>query len=160
MMMEDHLMSYTCEAIERPEQATLSIRTRAAEENLPATVGKAYGAIMQYLGEIGAAPVGAPFVVYYNMDMQDLDMEIGFPVAHKIDGKGDIQPRIIPAGRYAACLFTGPYDKLASAYQGLTAFVAENGYQAEGISYEFYLNDPGTTPPEQLQTHILFPLNP
>ena len=36
--------------------------------------------IAQYLAEQSEQPAGAPFVAYYNMDMQNLDVEIGFPV--------------------------------------------------------------------------------
>ena len=151
-------MTYRCETIDRPAQSVLSIRTRAAVQDLPQVMGKAYGAIMQYLGELGVPPAGAPFVAYFNMDMQDLDMEIGFPVMQPLPGKGEIQPSEIPGGKAATCLHTGSYPELSQAYQALYAWVNESGYQATGASYEFYLNDPEETPPEKLQTQIVFPL--
>jgi effector-binding domain-containing protein len=36
--------------------------------------------------------------------------------------------------------------------------VQDSGYQASGVSYEIYLNDPTCTPPQELRTQILFPL--
>jgi len=68
-------------------------------ETMAQVLGKAYGAIAQYLGELGEQPAGPPFVAYYNMDMQALDVEIGFPVSRKLSGKGDIQASEIPGGK-------------------------------------------------------------
>ena len=151
-------MSYTCEAMERSTQLTLSIRTRTSVQDLPQVFGKAYGAIAQYLGELGEQPAGPPFAAYYNMDMQNLDVEIGFPVSKKLSGKGDIKASEIPGGKVATCLHVGPYSAIAPAYNALSQWIKDNGYEATGVTYEMYLNDPAQTPPEELQTQILFPL--
>ncbi|MFX1446179.1 MAG: AraC family transcriptional regulator, partial [Promethearchaeota archaeon] len=73
-------MDYKFKIKEIPSQPTLAVRTRTPVMNLPQEIGNAYKAIMEYLGELGVEPVGMPFVIYYNLDMQDLDVEIGFPV--------------------------------------------------------------------------------
>ncbi|MGD1993309.1 MAG: GyrI-like domain-containing protein [Anaerolineae bacterium] len=151
-------MSYKCKVEERSAQPTLAIRTRTSVEHLPKILGQSYGAIGQYLGELGEQPVGPPFSAYYNMDMQDLDVEIGFPVARELPGRGEIQAGEIPGGRMATCLYTGPYSEMEPAYDALTRFIEENGYQPTGVAYEVYLSDPDETPSEALQTQILFPL--
>jgi effector-binding domain-containing protein len=58
----------------------------------------------------------------------------------------------------ATCLHTGPYNEMEPAYDALKEWVENNGHQATGVVYELYLNDPGETPPQELQTQILFPL--
>jgi effector-binding domain-containing protein len=151
-------MSYPCELIDRPAQPVLSIRAHAAVQNLPAIVGQSYGTITQYLGQLGQQPAGAPFVAYFNMDMQNLDLEIGFPVAAKLPGQGDIQPGKMLGGKAAACLYTGPYDKIAPAYEAVMQWMQSQRYEALGPCYEIYLNDPAQTPPEALQTQIVFPV--
>ena len=151
-------MPNKCELINRSAQPTLLIRTRAAVQDLPQVLGQAYGKIMQYMGELGETPGGAPFVAYYNMDMQDLDMEIGFPVLSALPGRAEVLAGQIPAGKAASCLYTGPYPKIASAYNDLSAWMAGEGLHPTGVAYEFYLNDPQHTPPAELQTLILFPL--
>ncbi len=151
-------MDYKCELKERAVQPTLAIRTRSAVQDLSQVLGQSYGAIMQYMCELDEQPAGAPFVAYYNMDMQDLDIEIGFPVAKKLAGKGNIQASEIPAGKFATCMHIGPYDQVEAAYNALMKWIEENGYEAAGVAYETYLNDPSETPPEQLQTLIMFPL--
>ena len=48
-------MSYNCELKQQPAQPALTVRMRAAMQDLPQLFGKSYGAIMQYLGELGTA---------------------------------------------------------------------------------------------------------
>ncbi len=145
-------MSYQCELKEWSAQPTLAIRTRAAVQDLPRVFGEVYGAIGRYLGELGEPPGGPPFAAYHNMDMQDLDIEIGFPVTRELPGRDDIQPGQLPGGEVATCLHTGPYSSLHAAYNALTQWIEEHGYEATGVAYEVYLSDPQETPPDRQQT--------
>lgn len=151
-------MEYSCEMKEQTSQPTLTIRTRTAVQNLPQVMGESYGTIAQYLGGLGEQPVGPPFAAYYNTDMQDMDVEIGFPVAKKLAGKDNIKAGELPTGKIASCVYCGPYIEMAPAYEALAIWVEENGYEPTGIAYEFYLNDPGEVTPEELMTQIVFPL--
>ena len=90
--------------------------------------------------------------------MQNLDIEIGIPVSNKLSNKDEIKASEIPPGKFASCLYIGPYNEISPAYEMLTKYIEDKGYESTGIAYELYLNDPSEVPPEQLQTHILFPL--
>jgi effector-binding domain-containing protein len=105
------MMSYPCEVKEQPVQKTLSIRTRAAVQDLPRVLEAGYGAIAQYLGELAEQASGPPFAAYYNIDMDNLDVEFGFPVVRTLPGRADIKAGEIPGGRIATCLYTGPYAR-------------------------------------------------
>lgn len=150
-------MDYQCEIKDQPAQPTLSVRTHAAVQDLPVVIGKVYGSIAQYLGELGEEPAGMPFVAYFNMDMQNLDLEIGFPVKKKLGGKGEIQASEVPAGKYATTLYVGPYDKCQGAYDALNAYIKEKGFEATGAAYEYYHDGP-EVPPEKTRTTIVLPL--
>ncbi len=113
---------------------------------------------MGYLGELGVYPSGAPFTAYFNMDMEDLDLEIGMPVAEPVAAKGDIASSEIPAGKYVTATHVGPYEKFEETYTVLMAYMGEQGVDGSGVAYEFYLNDPSETPPEKLITEILIQL--
>jgi effector-binding domain-containing protein len=113
---------------------------------------------MQFIGELGENPVGEPFVAYYNMDMQDLDIEVGFPVSRILPERGAIKANEIPSGDFASYLYIGPYADCGPAYEKLTAFVKEKGYEPSGVAYEYYLNNPAETG-EEPKTLIVFPLN-
>jgi effector-binding domain-containing protein len=151
-------MTYKCEIFDQHSQATLSIRTTTSVKELPQELGRAYGAIGQYMAQLGEQPAGAPYAAYFTFDMENMDIEIGFPVGNNLPGKGEIQSGEIPAGKIAQCFYTGPYNKIEPAYNALTAYVEEQGQEATGIAYEFYLNDPGEVAPEELLTQIVFRL--
>ena len=151
-------MTYSCELVDRPAQPTLVVRTRTAVERLPQVLGPAWGRVMACAGKAGAAPSDAPFVAYHNLDMQDLDVEIGFAFARALEGEGDMQASEIPAGQAAQCVHVGPFDQMAAAYEALQAFVAGRGLHPAGPSYEYYLDDPQEVPLEQLRTRVVMPV--
>lgn len=149
-------MQYQFVLEEKEAQPTVSIRTRTALENLPQVLGKAYEDIMNYLSEIGVQPSGAPYVGYFNTDMQDLDIECGISVAQPVAGNNELKPSEIPAGRQVSCLYTGPYNQIEPAYNAIMEWIPANGYAPTGVCYEFYLNDPAETPENELLTRIVF----
>jgi len=151
-------MEYQFELTEEREQPLLSIRKRTSVSKLPQELGTAYGAIMQYLGEIGEMTEGPAFAAYYNMDMEDLDVEMGFLVPKPIAGRGEIQASSIPEGKQASYLYKGPYTEMEPVYNALIAWVEENGFAPTGVSYEFYYNSPMDVPESELLTKIIFPL--
>lgn len=151
-------MTYACNLVDRSEQPTLVVRTRAAVERLPQVLGPAWGSIMAYATKVGAEPSGPPFVAYHNMEMQDLDLEIGLPFDRPLDGEGDVLPAELPAGAAVETMHVGPYDQVGAAYEALEAWMSAHGRVAAGPPQEHYLNDPQDTPPAELRTRIVWPL--
>jgi AraC family transcriptional regulator len=70
--------------------------------------------------------------------------------------EGAPKPLSIPAGRFAALLYKGPYAELEQAYDWLFGhWLPESGYDAAHFPiFEEYLNDPRVTPPNELLTRI------
>jgi len=153
---EENIMDYRFQLTDMPAQPVLSIRKRTAVGNLPQELGKAYGAIMQHISETGGKPLDAAFAAYYNMDMENLDVEMGFPVEKPIPGKGEIRSGEIPAGKQASCMYKGPYSEMAPVYEAMTRWIAENGQTPTGVCYEFYYNSPMEVPESELLTKIVF----
>jgi effector-binding domain-containing protein len=139
-------------------QATLSIRTRTSAQDLSYVLKQAYGTIIQYLIEKEEQPAGPPFAAFFNTDRKDLDIEAGFPVFSSLPVKDSIQAGQLPSGKVASCLFTGPYDHIDGAYNALNLWIKDNGYEATGVAYEVYMNDPAYTPPNALKTQLILPL--
>lgn len=149
-------MPYRCEPKTLPHMDTVGVRARTDVRDLPQVIGRAYGAVMQYLAGSGEQPAGPPFVIYYNMDMGALDLEAGFPVARVLPGAGEVRPGEIKGGPAVSCLHQGPYSGLEPAYRALSDWIQAHGFEPTGVTIEFYLNDPETVPPEELQTQIYF----
>lgn len=144
--------------IERKETPTLSVRYRTPVSELPATMGPIYGEIAALMGRDGIPFAGPPFARYFNMDMNDLDVEIGFPLASPAAGAGRVEAGKLPGGFFAAATHVGPYATIEATYNALTAFIKEKGVAPEEWMFEEYLNSPEDTPPEKLETTIYFPL--
>lgn len=151
-------MMYECALKNLATQLVVSVRSRTTAQDLPALLAQTYLAILQHLEQAGVEPAGPPFVAYYNLDMQDLEVEIGFPVQQRTSDSGTVQNSEIPAGRYATTLHIGPYNCMEGAYEALNAWIGQNGFRPTGTAYEFYLNDPRDVEPKDLQTRILLPL--
>lgn len=152
-------MDYKCEMIETAAQPVLFVRTVTSVGNLPQELGKAYGAVISYLTELGEQPSeSAAFACYYNMDMENLDVGMGFPVGRELPGKGRIEAGVIPAGKKLTCLHRGSYQDSAKAYDAMTQWMKENGEEPTGVAYEFYYNSPLEVPEGELLTRIVFPL--
>ncbi len=151
-------MDYKFEVSEQPARPVLSMRTVTALEKLPQELGRAYMTIDTYMDELGEKPVEAAFAGYYNMDMQNLDVEMGFVITKSLPGKGEIKAGEIPAGRQVFYLFKGPYKEMETVYNAMRRWIQENGYTPTGTVYEFYYNSPQEVPENELLTRIVFPL--
>lgn len=146
----------TVRLIEQPVQPTLTIGFhRAATQR---EIAKALFAVIQYSAKLGIQPSGAPFVAYHGMNINAINMEVGFPFAQTVKGKGNIQAGEILGGQVASCIYVGPYEQLRDARVALNQWILKNGYEGTGVTYEFYLNDPQKTPPAKLETEVIIPL--
>ena len=129
-------MSYDCKMVEQAAQPAMSVRTRSSVQDLPQILGPNFGKIMGNIQSSGEQMAGAPFVAYYNMDMQDLDIEIGIPSSKALPNKDDIKASEIPAGKYATVIHVGPFDKMEGTYEALQKWIDENGYETTGTHHD------------------------
>lgn len=151
-------MDYIFEVSEPAAQSALAIRTRTPVANIGQVMGQALGAVYQYIMETGAKPGSCAFSAYYNMDMNDLDVDIGFVLAEPAIGRGEVHAVEIPGGKQVSCMYKGPYDQMEPAYAAMNEWMTANNYIPTGVAYEFYYNDPSMVPPSELLTKIMFPV--
>jgi len=142
--------------VKRNKIKAMVIRVKCSVEELPALLGRSYGKLTTYMGRKGSIPAGAPYVAYFNQDMNNLEVEIGIPTAiYMPDADGMIMSGI-PEGNFVSGLYTGTYSGLKEAYGQMAAYVAKHKLVIQGAAYESYLNDPVNTSEEDLLTEILF----
>ncbi len=148
------------------ERPYVAIRTQVAMEEMATAPPELHEELFRWLDEQGVTPAGAPFIRYHVIDMAGkLDIALGIPVATPLPGNDRIESGVIPAGRYAALVYTGDYSGLMEANRvlidwakehGITwdAREAENG-DAFGGRFEFYPNGPDTEPdPAKWETEV------
>jgi len=139
-------------------QETMVIRLTASASELPEVMGEAFGEVAKLMAENNVQFAGPPFALYHNMDMNALDVEMGFPVAAGAVAAGRVTVSELPAGRVASAVHTGQYSDLEKTYTALMAFVNEEGIRVHDWMYECYLNSPDEVPPDELKTEIFFPV--
>lgn len=154
---------------QRNEQPYAAIRTQVTMQELgTGVIPRLHREVMIWLRAQGVAPAGAPFIRYLIIDMATkLDIEVGWPVASALTGTDRVHTGILPAGRYAALLYTGPYegDGLIKANGALVDWGAAQGLvwdswqdehgDAFGARLETYITDPGEEPdPSKWETEV------
>ncbi|MBO0809106.1 MAG: GyrI-like domain-containing protein [Actinobacteria bacterium] len=128
------------------------------------------GEVLGWLAERGIAPAGPPFLRFHVIDMERLlDVEAGVPVPAAAEGDDHVTAGVLPAGRYATALHTGPYDGMIGAVSSLLEWADAQGLEWDksdaadgehwGCRLEIYLTDPGEQPdPAQWETQLAFRL--
>jgi effector-binding domain-containing protein len=146
------------EVVERKFQPTLCVRTFTSVEKLPELIGNSYHRIMTYMEQMGEEMDGEPYVGYFSLDMQHMDVEIGIPVDKILPGMDDISPSELPMGEVVTALYKGAYGEMEKAYNEITAWINANGYKPTGPAYEIYYNSPAEVTESELLTRIEFPV--
>ena len=116
-----------------------------------------YTKIMDYITSQNAFPAGAPIVCFHNMDLDKLDIEVGFPVATQMNSLEDIQCVEIPSQKVVTAIDQGAYELQDSTLEELFEWVKNNPYEMSGEIYYQYLNTPDRPASEYL-TKMMLPI--
>jgi effector-binding domain-containing protein len=140
----------------RAAQPTVGIRTQVTMRRMPQVIPQLTGEVFAWLAAREIAPAGPPFVRFHVIDMAArMDIEIGVPVAAPVAGDDRATAGELPAGRYAALVYTGVRNGIAAnkalldwgAARGL-AWDRRDTPQGDAFAgrYESSLTDPATEP--------------
>jgi DNA-binding transcriptional MerR regulator len=91
----------------------------------------------------------------------DADIEMAIPVQGQVVVPDpSFSVRILPAVKVVSVVYRGPYDHegFSVAFGNVFRFAAEHGLETTGPDRQVYLNDPGTTPAEELLTEVQIPV--
>lgn len=142
---------------EQPEQHVLSIRTTINFNDYPDTAEQAYQKIMEYAAQNGLLLSSGPFVCYHNDNLENLDVEMGFPVARPVSGNDDIAGYTIPVQKSVSGIFLGAYEDTDPLMFEIMQWIIAHGYEPQGKIYNYYLNDDDRNASELL-TQIVVPI--
>jgi effector-binding domain-containing protein len=142
------------QVIERGAQTVLSVRKTIKMEELTQTIGEVYGRMAARLKEKGEHLADTPYLVYHNMDMAALDIELCFPFAAPKPGDGFFAAGSAEAGKFVTCVYRGPYADIGPTYDEMMKWMADNGHVSADIWHEAYLNGPGEVGEDDYLTMI------
>jgi len=143
---------------QQPSFHTLTIRkTINFLNDFSGFAGQSFEKITKYLEELNVLLGGDPIVCFHNMDLEKLDVEVGFPVANFIEGKNEIIAKIIPSQKIVSAIDLGPYERQDSTLEEISTWIQKNGYEMQGEIYYQYLNDTERSENEFL-TKMIIPI--
>ena len=163
--------------VELEARPALAITATAKTLKLGKVMGDAYSRIKARIDEHQLAPDSAPmpFCIYRNLDWERLnqkgllgifnmmfvhrwDLEMGMPVARRLDGVEDMHNIDVPAGRYIKAIHMGTYMKVGEAYERIRVFAADQNLAFRDYSIEVYTNDPTTVATKDIRTEVYVPI--
>lgn len=140
------------------EQALAISQTAVRFEDIAKTMGQAYEKLWTYIIQQGKEVVGMPYCKYSNAteNFMQFDIEMGMPVAQSLPEHDEMYMSQTCAGKAISAIHKGAYKDLEKTYTRMMAYLAQNNLQATGIYYDYYLNDPATTPKDELLTRVVY----
>jgi len=143
-------------------QLVLGMRKRGTYAEIRPMLTK----LRQYLKSHGARSAGPPMFICHETPKEvvkvnlqhNADVEVVIPVSARVEGNAQIACYELPGGPMARITHRGPYEKSATAYRQLFAWIAENHKKVAGPTREVYLNDPHKVPSAELLIEIYAPV--
>ena len=154
-------MGYVVETGTEPRQVYAAVRATVRMSEMGERMGPLFGKLFGWLGQAGIEATGAPWARYLTVGPDEVELEIGAPVAREVDGGDGIISGVRPACDIAWTVHVGPYDQMEPAYQAVLSWISANGRMIAGAGWEFYETDPDQEPdPTKWRTRIVYPLAP
>jgi RNA polymerase sigma-70 factor (ECF subfamily) len=136
----------------RNDQPYVAIKALVTMETLGTVLPGLQPEVRGWLQARGVAPSGDPSFKYNVIDMErELEVEVGFPVAHAMAGDERAQSGVLPRGEYASLLFTGHPKGLQRA----TATLLQ--WAEEGLQWDVVKTDEGERWAARLEIYELDP---
>ena len=138
--------------LENPEQRVFSIRDTLGVEQYH----DLFLRLRREAQARGLTQAGPIQMRYFDRDFNPRRSDVEAQMVVAQDGPG---VTVQPARLCAAVQHRGSYENLHLAYEALCAWLGEHTeYRVCGPAMDRYLNDPHSTPPGQLETGVLFPV--
>jgi effector-binding domain-containing protein len=142
-----------------PFRHTATVRRTVAAYAMTGELLRGLDVVETAIGMQGLAPVGPPFVRLHRLG-EELDLEIGIPLAQPIEPAGEVRPSSLPGGPAVHVLRLGDLAR-AGTLRALTAYLARHGLTQVGSPWECILGDPDRCPdPAAWQTDLYVPVAP
>jgi effector-binding domain-containing protein len=147
------------ELTQHREQDTFVVHDRVPMSEIKQFFDRALPTVMAALTAQGAHPVGPPFAKYYGMPTDTIELDVGFPVAHRATAADGATPGTLPGGPVVRAVHVGSYDDLSQTYDDMYAWMKNEGLEPADAMWEVYLSDPSRQPdPATWRTEIWGPV--
>jgi len=143
-----------------------AVRLKARTSDLAGLFDEHLPNIAHRLGDMGVQPAGPPYARYHEYGPENVDVEIGIPVASPVPNvppladaaPGEMGSSELPGGQVAITVHGGSYDGLAATYEHLHDWIHGQGHEEGPAPWESYVNDPSEVDQADLRTEVCWPL--
>jgi AraC family transcriptional regulator len=125
-------------------------------------IKEAFGRLMDFARGPNLIPPGPPIflALYHDSPMvvpaAQLRSDAALVVREDVEASGDAVIASVPGGKYARVRYVGPYEGIGQAWANFMEAFSEAEYHigGDGLTFDMYMNNPQTTPPEKLITDL------
>lgn len=141
------------------EQPIVYLSSSATWEKAFETIVDSFKKVYAFLEKEKIAPTGSPMTIYTSTDDKGFQFRAAVPVAAPPANlpEGMVAAKS-PSGKALKYAHRGTYDLLDSTYEAITNQLDDKGLEAQDVFVETYLNDPRTTPDDQLSIEVYVPI--
>lgn len=168
-------MTNEFEIVEKVIGPAIEIEERVSVWRMPATFGRDYKRIAEYLESQSAECTDMPYARYLDMDW-DVELNrsklatfislltkkwhflVGMPSSKELPGKGDLKSNVYTSQRYVRGVHRGPYKECGATYKLLFKWAKDQEVKLKNEAIECYVNDPSEVDKADIETVILIPL--
>lgn len=138
--------------VREPSRRVAVVREVGEPERVSEVTSRCIGRLLQALTDAGQA-FQPPLIGLFPLDLgQQIVVGAAMPVDQDVPGT---VTEVLAGGTHASATHIGAYSHIALTGHALLAWCADHGHTPAEPLREVYVNDPNTTPPEQLVTHLM-----
>jgi GyrI-like small molecule binding domain len=133
-----------------------AVRREVALGAVGAAWGPALGLVWDFLRSHSGLRTDGHNVFLYHPPPQPgalLQCDFGVEVTRGFERAGEVYATETPAGEAAIAVHRGPYDRMSEAYDAIEQWMAANGRESGGYTWEIY-GDP-TPDPAKTETTVV-----
>jgi effector-binding domain-containing protein len=143
------------ELVEVEPRQTAVVHVAGDVREFPSLLGDAFEATMQQITVSGGQAAGPPFARYFAFG-DHIEAEVGFPYIGTLIPSDRVRGSELPGGKAALLTHVGGYDDIARAWESVSAWVHDQGFEPASPPWESYLTGPGDA--GLPVTQIVFPI--
>lgn len=132
-------MAYEILTANLPASEAVAVRTTIPLAQIPEFLNLAFLELSEAVRNSGAIVVGPPFVRYYSVTPEAVDIEAVMTCDKEVPVTGRVKAIHLDAAQAAIVRHVGRYDKMKPAYEAITQWMANNGKRPTEAPREVYV---------------------